>query len=426
MAEDAKFGMAVFFLNGKTDGAGFKVLIGVLPGREEMDRVIIHVDMDAFYAAVEVLDRPGLTGLPVIVGGSMERGVVSSATYEARRFGVRSAMPIGRALSLCPKAVVLPVRMARYAEVSRRVFSIFFRFTPLVEGISIDEAFLDVTGSKALFGDGAEIAAAVRRTIREELGLNASAGVAPCKLVAKMASELAKPNGLKVVAPLDVESFLAPLPVTRLWGVGPAARTKLASMGVRTIAELRKIPAQVLEKQLGKYGGDLAFFARGIDPRPVITAHAVKSVGREETYAKDITDFGTARRKILNLCHRTARRLRRKGLRGETVTLKVKYADFSQVTRSRTLERPTDDPAEIFTCCEALMEKTQVGQKPVRLLGVSVSQMAGGADLFQAGLFPGQGDPDQRRRLFKAVDLIRDQYGEAAIGPAALLEKDEE
>ena len=387
-----------------------------------LSSVIIHVDMDAFYASVEVLDRPELAGRPVVVGGRSRRAVVSSASYEARRFGVRSAMPVGAALRLCPAAVVLPVRMERYVEVSRAVMGIFRRFTPLVEPLSLDEAFLDVSASRRLFGDGAEIAARIRAAIRGELGLAASAGVAPVKLVAKMASDLAKPDGLLVVPPEEVLDFLAPLPVGRMWGVGPEAEKRLLSLGARSIGDARLLSGDLLASRLGKLGSMVFDFCRGIDPRPVEPPEAAKSVGREVTYDTDITDPEEARLRILALCGRTARRLRRKFVAGRTVTLKVRYSDFVSVTRSATLPEPTDDASVIFAACLALLSRTKVGEAPVRLLGVSVSGLLPDDAPRQASLF----DPDapgRRRNLNKALDSIADRFGEDAVLPGSITRK---
>lgn len=382
---------------------------------------IIHVDMDAFYASVEILDRPELGGLPVIVGGRGPRSVVSAASYEARRFGVKSAMPVGAALRVCPQAVVLPVRMDRYMEVSKRVMAIFRRFSPLVEPLSLDEAFLDVSASRRLFGEGVEIARKIREALRSELHLAGSAGVSSTKLVAKIASDMAKPDGLLAVPPEEAEAFLTPLTVGRLWGVGPLAQKKLLLLGVRTVGEARELPREVLCRNLGKQGGMIHDFARGIDRRTVEPPEAAKSVGREITFDTDVTDGKEAGRTILELSRRTARLLRKRGVEGRTVTLKVRYADFSSVTRSLTLPTPTEDGLTIYSACMALSKKTGMGSVPVRLLGVSVSGLSAPGAPFQESLFNAD-DPEKRKRLNRAVDALADRFGEDSVKPASLLE----
>lgn len=384
-------------------------------------RAIIHLDMDAFYAAVEVLDDPELKGKPVIVGGSKERGVVSSASYEARKFGVHSAQPIATAARLCPQGVFLPVRMWRYQEISQQIFKIFQRFSPLVEPLSLDEAFLDVTGSTRLFGTPEEIARKIKEQVVEETGLTVSAGVAPSKFVAKIASDMQKPDGLTIVPEGKVEEFLEPLPIEKLWGVGKATRKILAHLGVRTIGDLGLLSSKLLVRKLGKQGLHLYLLAKGVDEREVEPEREVKSVGHEDTYPIDISDVEEARKQLLSLATRVAKRLRGYGLVGKTVTLKVKYYDFVQITRSITLGEPTDDNRKIFqTCCD-LLEKTEVGRRPVRLLGISLSQLSDSDETKQLALFAVE-EPDRRRRLNKALDTISEKFGDKAIVPGTLLE----
>jgi DNA polymerase-4 len=384
-------------------------------------RAIIHLDMDAFYAAVEVLDDPELKGKPVIVGGSKERGVVSSASYEARKFGVHSAQPIATAARLCPQGVFLPVRMWRYQEISQQIFQIFQRFSPLVEPLSLDEAFLDVTGSTRLFGTPEEIARKIKEQVVEETGLTVSAGVAPSKFVAKIASDMQKPDGLTIVPEGKVEEFLEPLPIEKLWGVGKATRKILAHLGVRTIGDLGLLSSKLLVRKLGKQGLHLYLLAKGVDEREVEPEREVKSVGHEDTYPIDISDLKEARKQLLSLATRVAKRLRGYGLVGKTVTLKVKYYDFVQITRSITLGEPTDDNRKIFqTCCD-LLEKTEVGRRPVRLLGISLSQLSDSDETKQLALFAVE-EPDRSRRLNKALDTISEKFGDKAIVPGTLLE----
>ena len=326
-------------------------------------KAIIHLDMDAFYAAVEVLDNPDLKGKPVIVGGSKERGVVSSASYEARTFGVHSAQPVATAMRLCPQGIFRPVRMWRYKEISRQILEIFKRFSPLVEPLSLDEAFVDVTGSTRLFGPPEEIAKKIKQQVVAETGLTASAGVAPTKFIAKIASDIQKPDGLTVVPEGKVKEFLGPLPIEKLWGVGEATRKTLAHLGVETIGDLACVSRELLDRKLGKHGLHLYLLAKGVDEREVETERQVKSIGHEETYREDILDMAMARRVLLSLATRVAKRLRGHGFVGKTVTLKVKYHDFVQITRSVTLQEPTDDGREIFQSCCDLVEQDRGQQK---------------------------------------------------------------
>ncbi len=375
--------------------------------------------MDAFYASVEQRDNPSYRKRPVIVGGGLPRGVVSAASYEARRFGIHSAMPMARAVRLCPDGVFLPVRMDRYADVSRSVFGIFHEFTPLVEPLSLDEAFLDVTASESLFGPGAVIAEKIRRRVRDVTGLTVSAGVASNKFVAKVASDFEKPDGCTVVPADRIEGFLAPLPVGRIWGVGKVTEKALRGLGVRTIGELRRVSREVLDRRFGSTGKLLWELCRGIDERPVEVPGQAKSLGREDTYGVDLVETGEIRRCLLDLSGQVSRRLRRKGLCGKTVTLKVKYADFRQITRSVTLSRATDDDGEIYRAILPLLEKTEAGRRPVRLLGVSLSHLGAGEGERQLALFS---DSDEKgRRLNETIDRLSDKYGKDVVRRSSLL-----
>lgn len=387
-------------------------------------RSIIHLDMDAFYPAVEALDKPELKGKPVIVGGAKERGVVSSASYEARRFGVHSAQPIATAIRLCPGGIFMPVRMSRYKEVSRQVFEIFHCFTPLVEPLSIDEAFLDLTGSERLMGQTREIAKKIKETVLKKTGLTVSAGVASSKFVAKIASDIDKPDGLTVVPHDRVRDFLDPLPVKKMWGVGKITQQALARLNVKTFKDLRQIPVEILEINFGKHGAAMHLLSMGIDERDVEPEREVKSIGHEQTFMKDILNPDQAKREILSLANRVALRMRREEVRGSTVSLKVKYSDFTQITRAATLPEPTDDSAEIYSTCCLLLKKTAVGKRPVRLLGISLSQFSsreGGKQLF---LFDRDKGYRKRRDLNTAMDSICDKFGEKSIRPATLISKD--
>jgi DNA polymerase-4 len=382
---------------------------------------IIHLDMDAFYPAVEALDNPALKGRPVIVGGSTKRGVVSSASYEAREFGVHSAQPIAKAVRLCPDGIFLPVRMKRYKEVSEQVFEIFRRFTPLVEPLSIDEAFLDVTGSTHLFGDPVEIAKKIKQTVVKETGLTVSAGVAPSKFVAKIASDMEKPDGLTVVRPDRVREFLDPLPIKKMWGVGKATKEALGRLNVRTFKDLSRVPVKLLERRFGIHGYKMHLLSMGIDERAVVPDQDVKSVGHEETFSDDISDIGAAKKELLSLANKVARRMRQKETTGRTISLKVKYDDFVQITRSATLPKPTDDGPEIYSIACSLLEKTDAGRRPVRLLGISLSKLSFPASENQLILFDQNGSSQKRKNLNIALDSVYEKHGDNIIGPGTLL-----
>jgi len=384
---------------------------------------IIHLDMDAFYPAVEVLDDPTLRGLPVIVGGSSHRGVVASASYEARKFGVHSAMSIAEAKRRCPKGVFLPVRMQRYKEISRAIFAIFERYTPLVEPLSIDEAFLDVSGSMRLFGTPPEIAAIIKRDVQQELNLTISAGVATNKSVAKIASDYHKPDGLTVVEPGREQEFLNPLPIERLWGAGPTTCRSLRLLGVQTIGDLARLSISVLTAKLGRQGEALHLLAQGIDEREVETAQGLKSIGNEETFSKDIISVDAAQQELLALATKVGGRLRHKATVGRTISLKVKYNDFKQITRSATLIDPIDDGGAIYRLCCSLLEKTEIGRRPVRLLGVTVSNLCDPAAPRQQSLFDDHVSDQKTEYLNRAVDRIQDTFGEGTIVPGTLLKK---
>ncbi|HDZ90169.1 MAG TPA: DNA polymerase IV [Deltaproteobacteria bacterium] len=387
-------------------------------------RSIIHLDMDAFYPAVEVLDNPELKGKPVIVGGPRQRGVVSSASYEARRFGVHSAQPMATARRLCPHGIFMPVRMARYREVSREVFAIFRSFTPLVEPLSIDEAFLDVTGMERLMGPAPLIARKTKEAVLEKTGLTVSAGVAPSKFVAKIASDLDKPDGLTTVPPHRIQEFLDPLPVGRMWGVGKVTRRALAELKVETFRDLRQVPVEALERRFGKIGPVMHLLSRGIDERAVEPERETKSIGHEQTFIKDILDLDQLRKEILFLANRVAHRMHREGFTGGTVSLKVKYSDFTQIIRSATLSDPTDDSQEIYTtACRLLIKKTAAGKRPIRLLGISLSGLTPPGQAKQLSLFSRDEQRRKRRDLNTALDSIYERFGEKSIGPATLIPK---
>lgn len=384
-------------------------------------RRIIHLDMDAFYASVEVLDDPSLKGRPVIVGGDFRRGVVSAASYEARAFGVHSAQPIATARRLCPQGVFLPVRMARYQEISRNIFSLFRLFTPLVEPLSIDEAFLDITASTRLFGPPEAMARKIKALVRENTGLSLSAGVAPNKFLAKIASDLHKPDGLTVVPPEGIRAFLDPLPIGRLWGVGEATRKALGQFNVNTIGDLGRLPLSLLEKKFGEHGRRLYELARGMDDREVLTNHEIKSVGQEETFDADLLELDVLKKALLSLAQRVTRRMRRSGFAGRTITLKVKYHDFRQITRSLTLPETTDDGRTVYRQVCGLLSKTEAGRRPIRLLGISVSHPDPPFQSQQLSIFDSEERPASDNHLNRALDVIQEKFGSQAVRPAALI-----
>jgi len=383
--------------------------------------------MDAFYAAVEILEDPALAGKPVIVGGTGNRGVVAACSYEARVFGVHSAMPSVRARRLCPKAVFLAGRFDRYTEYSRRLHEILLSFTPLVEGIALDEAFLDVAGARRLLGPAEALAVDIRRTIADDLGLTASVGAATSKLIAKLASEAAKPrvtrqgiqpgSGVTVVAPGEELAFLHPHPVQALWGVGPATLQRLQRFGVRTVGDLAALPEATVIHALGDaQGRHLYSLAWARDDRLVEPNRAAKSIGHEETYAHDLYELEELRREALRMAESVGTRLRELGQAGRTVTLKVKFADFQAITRSRTLTEAVDTGAAVAAIASELLD--QVDPSPgVRLLGVSASNLASKG--------PQQLSLDDAAPLWddatRAVDEVRQRFGADAVGPASLV-----
>ncbi len=339
-------------------------------------RRILHCDLDCFYAAVHMRDDPALRGKPVVVGGSPDgRGVVAAASYEARRFGVHSAMPAARAVRLCPDAIFLKPDFRRYRRESEQVFAIYRELTSLVQAVSIDEAYLDVTDDLGALGSATAVAREIRRRVREERGLTVSIGVAPNKLVAKIASDFDKPDGLTVVRPSRVEAFLAPLSVRALHGVGPATEEALRRLGVRTVEELRRLSLERLVERFGRHGQGLWEHARGIDERPVRIHRERKSLGKETTFREDLADVAAMERVIAELATSVAAGMERRGLGGCTVTLKVRYGDFTTITRAATRALPVSEGPEIAGVARELLHRTEAPRRPVRLLGVTVSKL---------------------------------------------------
>lgn len=383
--------------------------------------MILHCDMDAFYASVEERERPELVGHPVIVGGSPEkRGVVSAANYVARRYGIHSAMPSITAHRLCPHGIYLPPRIDYYAEVSRQIREIFERFTPLVEPLSLDEAFLDVTGSEQLFGPATEIGQKVKQVVRKETGLVVSVGVAPNKFLAKIASDFKKPDGFLVVEPEHIQEFLDPLPVERLWGVGKQGSKVFQRLGIRTIGQLRQWPIETLTNSFGSQGEHLWQLAHGIDDDPVVPEREAKSISHETTFEQDIDDLDVLRAWLVDLTEQVGWRLRRHGLRSRVVHLKIRFADFSLITRSQTLPEPTDITHDLWQAAdEMLLKRLPASHLPIRLIGMGVSGLDA-TGFIQGLLF----DQDQRKKqagLDVATDQIREKFGSAALRRAAAM-----
>jgi DNA polymerase-4 len=381
-------------------------------------RHILHIDMDAFFASVEQRDAPALRGRPVLVGGAGRRGVVAAASYEARAFGCRSAMPMAEALRRCPEAAVVTPSRGRYEEVSAEVFAIFRRYTPLVEGLSLDEAFLDVTASRSLFGDGETIAAAIRRDVREATGLTCSAGVASSKFAAKIASDLNKPDGLTVVGS-DVEAFLAPLPLERMWGIGPKTAPALRRLGFATLGDLARAPAGALERVLGPWGADVRELARGVDPRDVEPDRDAHSIGAECTYEEDLTSRDAVARTLLAHAARVAERLTEAGLWCGAVVVKLKYANFNLLTRQKTLDEPARDTTTLHAAALDLLGRFPLDGARIRLTGVSAHALGPGAA--QASLFPDR-QAERRQGLQSLLLDAKSRFGGQPITFATLLE----
>lgn len=382
-------------------------------------REILHVDMDAFYASVEQRDRPALRGKSVVVGGDGNRGVVAAASYESRRFGIRSAMPMREARRRCPELICVRPRMTHYQAVSKEIFAVFRAITPLVEGLSLDEAFLDVTASVSLFGSAEEIARHIKRRIMETTALTASVGVAPNKLVAKIASDLDKPDGLVVVTAANVHAVLDPLSVRVIPGIGPETGRRLADAGIRTIADIRTASDQLLRATFGRFAGRMRERASGLDDRPVIAARTEKSISAEETFEIDLADPAEMQRELLRLSERTAARLRARHLAAGTVQVKIRQKDFTTCTRQRALHPAGNDTGLIYQVASRLLQAwlQETPGAEVRLLGVGGSALVatGQADLFAAD------GAETATPLDRTVDAIRDRFGNLSVGRARTL-----
>lgn len=375
--------------------------------------------MDAFYASVEQRDSPALRGKPLIVGGHAQRGVVLAASYEVRPFGVRSAIPMARAIKLAPHAIVVPPRFAAYVDASEAVFRVFERYTPQIEPLSLDEAFLDVSGSRGLFGTAAALAKRIREEIRREVELPASAGIADVKFVAKIASDFAKPNGQHEVAPGTSREFLAPLPISRLWGVGPKTEEVLKRLGLNTIGDVATKDLEWLGAKLGSSAQHFWELARGIDPRDVVSDRESKSVGAQDTFEEDLLGEEALKPHLHSQALRVGRRLRKSGLKARCVQLSVKYSDFTQITRRLTLDEATDDGQTLYRRALELLQKADLRRR-IRLTGVSGQELIGGAP--QLALFADDAAPAKNTKLNAALDAIASKFGSKAVVTADLRE----
>lgn len=389
-------------------------------------RMILHVDMDAFYASVEERDDPSLRGKPVIVGGTPEgRGVVAAANYVVRKFGVHSAMATAKAMKLCPNAIVLRPRMEHYAQISNQIREIFQRYTPDVEPLSLDEAFLDVTGSVQLFGTVEAIGQAIKSDIRSELDLVASVGVAPNKFLAKLASDMDKPDGFTVIQPDAVESFLAPLPVGRIWGVGKVTGQRFEHLGIQTIGQLRTLSLQQLQHEFGQHGEHFWQLARGIDNRAVIADREAKSISHETTFPEDIADMEVLRAWLMELTEQVARRLRSHEIQGRTVHLKIRYSNFDTYTRSKSVTPATNATNQLWSVASQLLT-SELPDRPlsVRLLGMGVSNLQKQRPV-QQNLFA-EDDDEKDTRLDQAADKIRSRFGTGSLRRASTVQHNAE
>ncbi|APZ95823.1 DNA polymerase IV [Fuerstiella marisgermanici] len=392
--------------------------------------MILHVDMDAFYASVEERDDPSLRGKPVIVGGTPEgRGVVAAANYAVRKFGVHSAMATAKALKLCPDAIVLRPRMEHYSAVSQKIRDIFHRYTPLVEPLSLDEAFLDATGSAKLFGSVEKIGREIKDAIRDELNLVASVGVAPNKFLAKLASDLDKPDGFTVVHPDRIQEVLAPLSVSRIWGVGKVTKRTFDRIGIKTIGQLRELSLERLQETFGQSGAHFWKLARGIDDRKVVADRETKSISHETTFPEDVTDLDVLKAWLLELTEQVARRLRKHKLHGKTVQLKVRYSNFDTFTRSKSLAHPTDATNSLWAVASELLTK-QLPDRPlvVRLLGMGVSNFHKPTAV-QQSLFGDEDDDVEVPRdskLDTVADQIRSRFGSTSLRRASTVQHEAE
>lgn len=387
--------------------------------------MILHIDMDAFFASVEQLDHPELKGAPLVVGGDSGRGVVAAASYEARRYGIHSAMPMFMARQRCPGLVIVPARKGRYGEVSRSVMAIIHRYSPVVEQVSIDEAYLDAAGCARLYGPPDTMACAIKAGIREQVGLTCSIGVAPLKFLAKIASDMNKPDGLTVIAPETVSGFIAALPVEKVPGVGKQAHRQLRQMGIATMGDVRKIRSSVLVDRLGKFGHRLMDLANGRDESAVTPQSPTRSISSERTLSADTGDRELLKAHLLAQSQEVGRQLRRQGFLARTITLKLKDTAFKQITRSVTLDRPGQSSETVYRAAAALLER-QALDKAIRLIGVGASALIADTTPRQACLFPGlDRKGDGWEKIDRAMDRIAERFGHSAVHRGSLSPPDD-
>ena len=382
--------------------------------------MILHIDMDAFYASVEQLDDPQLKGKCVIVGGLSNRSVVSAASYEARKFGVHSAMPMYQARKVCPQGIFIRPRMKRYKDISKKIMSLLSEYSPLVEPVSIDEAYVDVTGCERLHGDPVKIAAGIKQKIKEKFNLTCSVGVGPNKFIAKIASDLEKPDGLSIIMPDQMPQFLDSLPVHKVPGVGKTRRIQLDRMGIKTLGDVKKYSREIIISRLGKFGRRILALADGIDDSPVMTGDSYKSVSTEETFGEDIDDKDLLNNYILQQSESVAAQLRQTGVKAKTITLKIKHADFKQITRSVTLPTPTQSSKTIHLAASKLLAAYRIKTK-VRLIGVGASGLVSGSVPVQMGIFEKENIAKHHwEKVDRAVDSITKKYGQKVVKRGAL------
>ena len=386
-----------------------------------IERSILHIDMDAFYAAIEQRDNPDLKGLPVIVGSPHPRSVVSTASYEARKFGVHSAMPMVKALKLCPEAICIPPDLKKYQRVSAKIMKIFNKYTDLVETLSLDEAFLDVSGSQKIFGNPIVIAQRIKEDIKEQVGLTCSIGISYNKFLAKLASDLEKPNGMTVIHREDIKSKVWPLPINKMWGIGPKSSIKLVKSNIRTIGQLAHTDLIFLQNILGSWGAEVYYMANGIDYRPVVSQREAHSIGHETTFLEDTADLEFIKMVLLDLAQEVGRRLRDQKLKAKTIVLKLRYSDFKTITRNYTLMEGTDRDDLIYKTALELFKTNYDQNKNLRLIGITTTGLTTGEEHKQISLFSVENE--KSNVLYQALDKINSKYGEKTVTRARLVRK---
>lgn len=387
----------------------------------KLERKILHIDMDAFYAAIEQRDNPDLKGFPVIIGSRHPRSVVSTASYEARKFGVHSAMPMMQALKLCSQAICIPPDLKKYQKVSEKIMGIFNNYTDLVEALSLDEAFLDVSGSQRIFGKPIEIAQSIKKDIMDQVGLTCSIGISYNKFLAKLASDLEKPNGITVINREDLQRKVWPLSIKKMWGIGPKSSEKLEQCNIRTIGQLAQTDINFLQSILGSWGTEVHHLANGLDNRPVVPQREAQSIGHETTFSKDTKDLEFIKTVLLDLAQEVGRRLRGGKIKGKTIVLKLRYNDFKTITRNHTLIESTNKDDLIYRTVLDLFKANYDQNKSLRLIGITATALTTGDEPNQISLFPVEND--KSNVLYQALDNINSKYGEKTVTRARLVRK---